>query len=61
MKDETDKRLVYEVPEAGAMAGLTKLGSYAAVKRGEIPVIRFGRLLKVPRAAWDAKLKEGER
>jgi hypothetical protein len=41
------------------MAGLGRNGSYAAVERGEIPVIRFGRLLRVPAAAWDRILSEG--
>lgn len=53
-----EDKLVYEVPEAGAMAGLNKNASYAAAKRGEIPTIRFGRLLKVPKKAWDKKLED---
>jgi excisionase family DNA binding protein len=47
---------VYTVPQAGAMAGLGRNASYEAVQRGEIPVLRFGRLLRVPKAAWDAIL-----
>ncbi len=54
-----EKRGTYTVPEAGRMAGLGRNGSYAAVERGEIPVIRFGRLLRVPAAAWDQILREG--
>jgi hypothetical protein len=46
----------YSVPEAGAMAGLGRNASYEAVKRGEIPTMRFGKLLRVPAAAWDRKL-----
>jgi excisionase family DNA binding protein len=38
------------VPEAGKALGLTRHGSYEAVKRGEIHTIRFGRLLRVPKA-----------
>jgi excisionase family DNA binding protein len=55
--DKTDDRLVYEVPEAGAKLGLPRSGSYAAVKRGEIPSIRIGRLIKVPKAAFDEMLR----
>lgn len=40
-------------PEAGAMAGLGRSGSYEAAARGEIPTIKFGRRLKVPKAKWD--------
>jgi hypothetical protein len=44
--------LTFTVPEAGAMVGLKKNGSYAAAKRGEIPTISFGKLLRVPKATW---------
>ncbi|MEH2589875.1 helix-turn-helix domain-containing protein [Bradyrhizobium sp. AZCC 1721] len=59
MKDEEGaQRLVYTVPEAGALVGLTRNASYEAVKRGEIPVIRFGKLIRVPKLAWHKKLEE---
>lgn len=57
--DEQSSRLVYDLwPEVGQMLGLTKNGTYAAAKRGDIPTIRIGRLLKVPRAAFDRMLQE---
>ncbi|MEH2468964.1 excisionase family DNA binding protein [Nitrobacteraceae bacterium AZCC 2161] len=46
-----DDCLVYEVPEAGALLGLNRNGSYRAAKNGDLPTIRIGRLLKVPKAA----------
>ena len=52
-----DHRLVYEVPEAGAMLGLTRNASYDAAKRGDIPTIRFGKLLRVPKAAFHKMLQ----
>jgi excisionase family DNA binding protein len=52
-----DKRLVYEVPEAGAMLGLTRNGSYEAAKRGDIPTIRIGKLIRVPKAAFHKMLE----
>jgi len=52
-----DQRLVYEVPEAGAMLGLTRNASYDAAKRGDIPTIRFGKLLRVPKAAFHKMLQ----
>ncbi|MCK1493464.1 helix-turn-helix domain-containing protein [Bradyrhizobium sp. 180] len=56
---QDNRRLVYDLwPEAGQMLGLTKNGAYAAAKRGEIPTIRIGRLLKVPKAAFDKMLEE---
>jgi len=50
----------YSVPQAGAMADLGKNASYQAAKRGEMPVIRFGKLMRVPAEAWDRKLAGGE-
>jgi hypothetical protein len=41
------------IPEAGAMVGLGRNASYEAAKAGKIPVLEFGRNIKiVPRAAW---------
>jgi excisionase family DNA binding protein len=44
--------LTYTVPEAGALLGLTLNGSYAAAARGDFPVIRIGKLLRVPKEAF---------
>ena len=56
-----DKRLVIDVPEAGALLGLSRNASYMAAKNGDIPTIRIGRLLKVPKAALDRLLNSGYR
>jgi len=53
-----DERLVYEVPEAGAKLGLTRNASYAAAKRGDIPTIRIGKLIRVPKLAFNAMLEK---
>jgi hypothetical protein len=53
------KPLTYTVPEAGRMAGLSRNSAYAAAERGEIPIVSFGRLKRVPAAAWDRILQEG--
>jgi hypothetical protein len=37
-------------PDAGQALGLSRSGTYAAAKKGQIPTVRFGRLKKVP--AW---------
>ena len=51
-------RLVYDLwPEVGQMLGLTRNAPYAAAKRGEIPVIRIGKLIKVPKAAFERMLE----
>jgi excisionase family DNA binding protein len=38
-------------PDAGQALGLSRNATYDAAKRGEIPTIRFGKLIKVPTAA----------
>jgi hypothetical protein len=49
--------LTITVPEAGRKYfGLSRNGSYDAAKRGEIPTIQVGRLLRVPVRAMEAKL-----
>jgi hypothetical protein len=45
-----DKRAVIPVPEAGAVLGLGRSASYAAVDRGDLPVLTLGRRRVVPRA-----------
>ena len=56
-KISDDKRLVLDVPEAGAMLGLNRNAAYAAAKRGDIPTIRIGKLIRVPKVAFDKILE----
>ncbi len=51
-----EKPETYSVPEAGRIVGLGKNASYDAARRGELPVLRFGRILRVPRAAFERML-----
>jgi excisionase family DNA binding protein len=55
---KSDECLVYDVPEAGAKLGLNRNASYAAAKRGDIPTIRIGKLLRVPKAAFHAMIEQ---
>ncbi|MEQ9642505.1 MAG: excisionase [Alphaproteobacteria bacterium] len=52
MADGQHEPLTYSIPEAGAMVGLSRNGAYEAAKRGEIPTLSFGRLLRVPGVKW---------
>ena len=45
------EKLVYTVEEAGALLSLGRSGAYEAVRRGDIPTIRIGRRILVPRKA----------
>jgi hypothetical protein len=50
------------VPEAGARYfGLQRDASYDAAKRGDIPVIKIGRTLRVPIAALERMLDQAGR
>lgn len=44
------------VEEAGRWLGISRNGAYEAVKRGEIPTIKIGRLLLVPVAPFERML-----
>jgi excisionase family DNA binding protein len=50
------KRVTMSVTKAGKRLGLGKNAAYEAAHRGEIPVIRIGRRLLVPIAAFEAML-----
>jgi hypothetical protein len=51
--------LTISVPEAGRRYyGLSKKGSYDAARRGELPTIRIGKLLRVPVRLMERMLDE---
>ena len=49
-------KLVMTVPEAGSKLGLSREASYEAARRGDIPTIRIGRLIKVPTVQFERLL-----
>ena len=57
---ENDETLVLTVPEAGKKLGLSKEAAYKAAKSGEIPTIRIGHLIKVPKVQLE-KLLRGDK
>lgn len=58
-KSDEGEGLTFSIPYAGKLAGIGKNASYAAARRGEIPVIRLGSKLRVPAARWNRVLAEG--
>jgi hypothetical protein len=48
------------VPAAGAQVGLGRVASYAAVARGDIPVVRLGRKMVVPADWLDRRRDQAE-
>lgn len=57
--EDRGEKLVYSVAEAGRMLGVSRNAAYEAAARREIPTIRIGKLIKVPKAAFD-RLLAGE-
>ena len=51
MKTKTESRLTMTVEEAAILIGISRNSAYEAVKSGELPVVKIGRRLLVPRAA----------
>jgi hypothetical protein len=46
-----------DLPDVGRICfGMSRNGSYAAARRGEIPTIKIGSLLKVPTASLRRQL-----
>jgi excisionase family DNA binding protein len=56
-QDDEEDVEVYSVPEAGRRLGLSRNGSYEAARRGDIPTVKIGRLLRVPKVALRRKLE----
>jgi excisionase family DNA binding protein len=54
---EDEERLTYDIVEAGRLLGLGRNASYDAAKAKQIPTIRIGRRLLVPKAALDRMLR----
>jgi excisionase family DNA binding protein len=53
---EMTERLTYTVLEAARLLGISRGAAYEGVASGEIPSIRIGRRLLVPRAAFNRLL-----
>jgi excisionase family DNA binding protein len=51
------EKLVLTVPEAGELLGVSRAHAYLMVKLGQIPVIKLGRRIVVPKAALEKMLE----
>lgn len=56
LRGEATVRRTISVEEAGEVLGISRNSAYAAVRKGEIPVIRIGSLLRVPLPALERLL-----
>jgi excisionase family DNA binding protein len=50
------ERLVWSVEEAGRMLGISRAHAYELVARGELPHLRLGRRVVVPKHAIELML-----
>jgi excisionase family DNA binding protein len=55
-----DERLVWSVEEAGRRLGISRAHAYELIARGEIPHLRLGRRLVVPKRAIEALLERAD-
>lgn len=58
-KSPAAERLVYSVPEAGRLLGLSWNGAYDAARRGDFPMICIGRRLLVPKGPFHQLIENG--
>lgn len=56
MDSQTAERHTLTVDETAERLGISRNGAYDAIRRGELPALRIGRRLVVPRAALDRLL-----
>ena len=57
VKEDTQK-LTYSVTEAAELLGISKPAAYQAVKQNQIPHIKFGSRILIPRAALKKMLED---
>ncbi len=55
-----NEKMTLTVAEAAKCLGICKNSAYEAIARGEIPVIRIGKRLLVPKAALETLLTAGQ-
>jgi excisionase family DNA binding protein len=54
-----DERQTYTVDEAARIIGIGRNAAYEAIRRREIPVLKIGRRLVVPKVALERLLSAG--
>jgi len=53
-------RLCITVPEAAEMLGISRNFAYELVKQKQLPVVKFGKRLLIPRIALEKMLEKGD-
>ncbi len=53
-----DDQLLLTVPETAKLLRISRNLAYELVARGELPAVRLGRVIRIPRGALDDWVKE---
>lgn len=56
-RDKSDRKTL-TIPEAARALGISRNAGYEAVRRGEIPTIKIGRLFLVPKIAFERMFEQ---
>ncbi len=56
-EDRPVQRLTYSVDEAAELLGISRTLAYEAIRKGEIPHIKIGKRILIPRKALDDLLR----
>lgn len=54
MESPSDRSLLLRIPEVAAELRLARSSVYQLIQTGELPIVRFGRAVRVPRSALEA-------
>jgi len=52
------EKLCYTVPEAAQLLGFSRNFGYELARTGQIPILRFGKRMLVPKAAFEKMLEK---
>ena len=55
---KANERLTYSVTEAARVLGISRNSCYAACERGELPCLKIGKRILIPRARLDRLLSD---
>lgn len=64
MESSSDRSLLLRIPEVAAELRLARSSVYQLIQTGELPVVRIGRAVRVPRSAlesWVERRLNGQR
>jgi excisionase family DNA binding protein len=57
---DIDNKWCISVPEAAELLGISRNNAYELVKRGELPSVRFGKRILIPKISLKERLAEAK-